>query len=171
MFPNFRQSLSSIGTGNMSSESYVEAKTVLDSAKSSAWRFFKFRVSGDDVDKSYVHCMLCLDAGHQKKGQIKYCGGTTNLTNHLKAWHKADYKCVEKEEAPKQSILNHFGAQTKTVPKWPKSSERWKELTLAITKWFCKSSRSTMMVEDPGFFIIHLSKWQNSVWLLQLLTV
>ena len=38
----------------MSSESYVEAKTVLDSAKSSAWRFFKFRVSGDDVDKSYV---------------------------------------------------------------------------------------------------------------------
>ena len=42
MFPNFRQSLSSIGTGNMSSESYVEAKTVLDSAKSSAWRFLLF---------------------------------------------------------------------------------------------------------------------------------
>ena len=49
------------------SENYVEAKVVLSSLKSTTWRFFKFRVSGDDVDKSYVHCMLCLDAGHQKK--------------------------------------------------------------------------------------------------------
>ena len=130
-------------------ENYVEAKAVLDNVKSSAWRFFKFRVAGDDVDKSYVHCKLCLDKGQKNKGQIKYCGGTTNLTNHLKSWHKADYK--EKEEVPKQSVLNHFGAQTQAVPKWPKSSERWKELTLAITKWFCKSSRSTKMVEDPGF--------------------
>ena len=45
----------------------------------STWRFFKFRVVGGDVDKSFVHCKLCLDQGNKKRGQIKYCGGTTNL--------------------------------------------------------------------------------------------
>ena len=117
------------------SESYRDAKAVLDIVKSSAWGFFKFRVSGEDIDKSFVHCKLCLDAGQKKKVQIKYCGGTTNLTNHLKTWHKADYKSAEKEEAPKESILDHFGGgQGKAVPKWPKTSERWKELTLAIAR-------------------------------------
>ena len=132
--PNFKQFLWNIGASNMS-ESYRDAKAVLDIVKSSAWGFFKFRVSGEDIDKSFVHCKLCLDAGQKKKAQIKYCGGTTNLTNHLKTWHKADYKSAEKEEAPKESILDHFGGgQGKAVPKWPKTSERWKELTLAIAK-------------------------------------
>ena len=101
------------------SESYRDAKAVLDNVKSSAWGFFKFRVSGEDIDKSFVHCKLCLDAGQKKKVQIKYCGGTTNLNNHLKTWHKADYKSAEKEEAPKESILDHFGGgHSKAVPKW-----------------------------------------------------
>jgi len=73
-------------------ENYVEPKTVLGSVKSNTWKFFKFRVSGADIDKSFVHCKLCLDGGEKKRGQIKYCGGTTNLTNHLKAHHKNDYK-------------------------------------------------------------------------------
>ena len=41
MFPNFRQSLSSIGTGNMS-ESYVEAKTVLSMRKKLSSNFTVF---------------------------------------------------------------------------------------------------------------------------------
>ena len=61
------------------SENYLEAKAVLNVVKSSTWRFFKFRVVGGDVDKSFVHCKLCLDQGNKKRGQIKYCGGTTNL--------------------------------------------------------------------------------------------
>ena len=40
-----------------------------------------------DFDKSFVHCKLCLDASNKKKGQAKYCGGTTNLVQHLKSWH------------------------------------------------------------------------------------
>ena len=100
-------------------ENYVEAKAVLDSVKSTTWRFFKFRVSGADVDKSHVHCKLCLDGGDTKRGQIKYCGGTTNMTNHLKAFHKTDYKSLE-QEVPKQSILNHFVAPNKSLSKLPK---------------------------------------------------
>ena len=46
------------------SESYVEAKVVLENAKSS------------------------------------YCGGTTNMTNDLKACHKEGYKSLQTVEAP-----------------------------------------------------------------------
>ena len=75
--------------------SYVDAKTVLKSVQSSVWRYFKFRAVGDDYDKSFVHCKLCLDAGNKKKGQVKYCGGTTNLVQHLKTWHNEDHKAVK----------------------------------------------------------------------------
>ena len=33
---------------------FVDAKTVLDNVKSSIWKFFKFWLSGVEVDKSYV---------------------------------------------------------------------------------------------------------------------
>ena len=45
-------------------------------------KYFKFRVAGYDIDRS---CVLFLKSGHQKRGTIKYCGGTTNLTNYLKS--------------------------------------------------------------------------------------
>ena len=35
-------------------ETYVDAKTVLDSVKSSTWKYFKFRVSGGEVDKNFA---------------------------------------------------------------------------------------------------------------------
>ena len=50
--------------------SYVDAKIVLKSVQSLVWRYFKFRAVGDDYDKSFVHCKLCLDAGNKKKGQV-----------------------------------------------------------------------------------------------------
>ena len=136
-------------------DTYVDAKTVLDSVKSSTWKFFKFRMSGGEVDKNYVFCRLCLDGGKDgKMGKIKYCGGTTNMTSHLKACHKEEAKSLLKDEGGKQSILDHFVASSssdKAVKKWPKSTQRWKELTNALAKWFCKSSRPTAMVSDPGF--------------------
>ena len=134
------------------SDTYVDPKTVLDNVKSSTWKFFKFRLAGGEVDRSYVFCRLCLDGGNLKRGQIKYCGGTTNMTNHLKGCHKEEAKSLVKEEVTKQSSLDHFVTSTdKAVKKWPKSSEKWKNLTTALAKWFCKSSRSTAMVSDPGF--------------------
>ena len=87
-------------TDNMTSESFLEPKAVLDSVKSSSWKFFNFRVADGDVDRSYVHCKLCFDTGNRKRAQVKYCEGTTNLTLHLKTWHKADYKAMVKKEEP-----------------------------------------------------------------------
>ena len=44
--------------------SFVDPKTVLDSVKSSSWKFLNFRVAGGDVDRSYVHCKLYTNPLH-----------------------------------------------------------------------------------------------------------
>ena len=76
------------------SESYVEAKVVLENAKSSTWKFFKFRVAAGEVDRSYVHCKLCLDDGQRKKGLIVClfvretytCSGLVRLVMRKMRW-------------------------------------------------------------------------------------
>ena len=35
---------------------------------------------GNDIDRSFAHCVLCLESGHQKRGTI-------NLTNYQKSCH------------------------------------------------------------------------------------
>ena len=107
----------------------------------------------DDIDRSFAHSVLCLESGQKKRGAIKYCGGTTNLTNHLKSWHKTEFKLVTENQVvsklvQSETILDHF--KSKSIM-WPKSSEKWKKLTMSLAKWFCKNSRSTAMVEDEGF--------------------
>ena len=79
-------------------ENFVDAKTVLGNSKSSTWKYFKFRVADDDIDRSFAHCVLCLESGQKKRGAIKYCGGTYNLTNHLKSWHKTEFKLVTENQ-------------------------------------------------------------------------
>ena len=87
---------------------------------------------GDNYNKSFVHCKLCLDTGNERKVHVKYCGETiTNLIEHLKSLHKEDHKAAKKEEeimrGRKESNHHHFGAQ-KSAQKWPKSHQRWKDL-------------------------------------------
>ena len=67
------QSSTNFCTDNIS-ESFVDPKIVLDSIKSSSWKFFNFWVAGGDVDRSYVLCKLCFNSGNRKIGQVKYCG-------------------------------------------------------------------------------------------------
>ena len=88
-----------------------------------------------------------------RKKRDMYCCGTTNLTNHLKSWHKAEFKLVTENQVvsklvQSETILGHF--KSKSIM-WPKSSEKWKKLTMSLAKWFCKNSRLTAMVEDEGF--------------------
>ena len=63
-------------------ENYVEPKTVLGSVKSNTWKFFKFRVSGADIDKSFVHCKLCLDGGEKNRGGQK-SGNNFHFFRHI----------------------------------------------------------------------------------------
>ena len=64
--PNFKQFLWNVGPSNMS-ESYRDAKAVLDNVKRSAWSHFKFWVSREEIDKSFVHCKLCLDKRKKRR--------------------------------------------------------------------------------------------------------
>lgn len=76
----------------------------------------------------------------------------------MKHHQKTEYKLlmglsVENQvlSKPAETILGHFKEQPNPNPKWSKSSEKWKDLTKSLAKWFCKISRSTAMVEDEGF--------------------
>ena len=123
------------------SESYREAKAVLDNVKSSAWSYFKCRVSGEEIDKSFVHCKLCLDKRKKRRSSTAAAQRISPIISKLGT---RQITSLQKRRRRQESILDHFGGgQSKAVPKWLKSSERWKELALAIAKWFCKSSRST----------------------------
>ena len=55
------QSSTNFCTDNIS-ESFVDPKIVLDSIKSSSWKFFNFWVAGGDEDRSYVYCKLCFES-------------------------------------------------------------------------------------------------------------
>ena len=59
----------------------------------------------DDIDRSFAHRVLCLESGQKKRGAIKYCGGTYKLTNHLKSWHKTEFKLVTENQVNIRFIL------------------------------------------------------------------
>ena len=33
-------------------------------------KYFKFRVGDDDINRSFAHCVLCLESGQKKRGTI-----------------------------------------------------------------------------------------------------
>ena len=109
-------------------------------------------------DSKLVYCKLCQD--RTKRQKVSYCGGTTNLTSHLRLWHQVEFKKLseEEEKTPKSGILNFFSLKGKKVHKWPKTSAKWKDATMALAKWLCKDSRASNMVEDVGFafFLSHI---------------
>ena len=135
-----------------------EAKLVIK-GRSTVWKHFIFKGSKvKGPNKKKVFCKLCERTA--KKGNmmgIMYTGGTTNLINHLKIWHKSEYKkTIEEEDKKKESknITDFFGEKAKNVTKWSKGSASWKNVTMTIAKWFCKSSRPAKMVEDKGFRVL-----------------
>ena len=83
--------------GPNDSEEAFEANLVVKGNRSVVWEYFVFK--GNKVEgpnKNKVFCKLCERT--VKKGKlvpgIAYCGGTTNLSNHLKIWHKSEFKKI-----------------------------------------------------------------------------
>ena len=100
------------------------------------------------MDETRVFCQLC-EAEKQDAG-IAYSSSTTNMTGRLKERAK-EFKAFEEEKNRKagSNIKNYFSLEN-PVNKWGKSSEKWKNLTMSIAKWFVKDSRPALMVEDEG---------------------
>ena len=40
-------------------DNFVDPKTVLGNAKSQTWKYFKFSVAGDDIDRSFAQRVSC----------------------------------------------------------------------------------------------------------------
>ena len=40
-------------------DNFVDPKTVLGNAKNQTWKYFKFRVAGDDIDRSFAQRVSC----------------------------------------------------------------------------------------------------------------
>ena len=136
-----------------------EANFVIKGKRSVVWQYFIFKGSKlRGPNKKKVFCKLCVKT--VKKGKmmpgITYSGGTSNLSNHLKIWHNSDYKKTigDEKNNKSKSITDFFREKVKNVTLWSKSSASWKNVTMTIAKWFCKSSRPANMVEDSGFRIL-----------------
>ena len=46
-------------------DNFFDPETVLGNAISQTWKYFKFLVSGDDIN---WRCVLCLEGGYQRRG-------------------------------------------------------------------------------------------------------
>ena len=125
---------------------------------STVWSFFYFKQNKTTklANMSRVYCRLCPSGNKSVKEGIPYCNSTSNLSNHLKVHHPKAFKDAD-DDKKAQTDLNQNQAKinkifpSKSVVKWKKNSEKWKKVTMSITKWFVQDTRSANMVEDEGF--------------------
>ncbi len=108
-----------------------------DSLKSDIRQHFGFRNSlGTNVlDKSKAICKLC-------QLEVKYCGNTTNLRNHMSRHHHPNV--TNEPSGPQQRKL-------KESLQLPTNSTRAKKITEAIATFVCKDMRPYSVVENVGF--------------------
>ena len=131
---------------------WFEPGVVLKDVKSSVWGFFKFKgtqVKGPNKEK--VYCTICV-SNKKASAKVSYCGGTSNLSAHLKYHHPAEYSKKE-EEKKSGKITAYMTIQTdpKSGYRWPKSSTMWKTATKNLAIWLCRNSRPSNLVLDEGF--------------------
>ena len=130
---------------------WFEPKAVLKDVKSNVWDFFKFKGTEDSgPKKDKVFCSLCLSA--KKQAYVAYSGGASNLSNHMKKHHPAEFSKKEAEKTPNKitAYINRSNIED-TQYKWPKTSMMWKKATKSLAIWLCKSSRPSNLVLDDGF--------------------
>ncbi|XP_041862941.1 E3 SUMO-protein ligase ZBED1-like [Melanotaenia boesemani] len=120
-----------------------EGKTTLlkapSSLKADVWLYFGFKPSEsniEELDKTKAVCKLC-------DIEVKYCGNTTNLRNHLTRHHPTTQPNASDQKQTK--LENAF------VCKLSSSSSRAQKITEAIAVFICKDLRPFSVVENDGF--------------------
>nr|XP_055034732.1 E3 SUMO-protein ligase ZBED1-like isoform X2 [Misgurnus anguillicaudatus] len=106
--------------------------------KAAIWHHFGFRSNAEnELDKSKAICKAC-------QMEVKYCGNTTNLRNHMMRHHQ---DIISKPATgPQQMTLK----QTLQLP-LPTNSARSVKITEAIAGFICKDMRPYCVVENVGF--------------------
>ena len=165
----------------MSEPNYLKDANLLPlkNATSKVWKFFGFKhTDGVISDNSHVSLFVghrasvvvmtllfsqvyCAIANCDKR-ELKYCGNTTNLGNHLKSKHLSIYRTSglssndrstrdrENDDTGSSSqvkIANVFNA----VAKLPSSSKKAKQLTDAVGYFIAKDMQPISVVQGSGF--------------------
>ncbi|XP_048020934.1 E3 SUMO-protein ligase ZBED1-like [Megalobrama amblycephala] len=107
-----------------------------ETLKAAIWHHFGFRSNKEnELDKSKAICKAC-------QMEVKYCGNTTNLRNHMMRHHQ---DIISKPATgPQQMTL-------KQTLQLPTNSERSVKITEAIAGFICKDMRPYSVVENVGF--------------------
>ncbi|XP_052432606.1 E3 SUMO-protein ligase ZBED1-like [Carassius gibelio] len=114
------------------------------------WHFFGFRPDerGQPRDLTEAVCKICSCVIRAKDGQ------TTNLHDHLRVRHPAEYATLPARAGPskkasqgQQTITGAFAKGTK----YKTDSDRWRQLTDAVTRFLAKEMVSFNTVEKPSF--------------------
>ena len=101
--------------------------------KADVWMHFGFKKheGSNELDKSKTICKIC-------SVEVKYCGNTTNLRNHLMRHHP--------ETDPNQTQL-----EKAFVCKLPANSPRPQKITEAVATFICRDIRPYSVVENYSF--------------------
>lgn len=107
-----------------------------ETLKAAIWHHFGFRSNKEnELDKSKAICKAC-------QMEVKYCGNTTNLRNHMMRHHQ---DIISKPATgPQQMTL-------KQTLQLPTNSARSVKITEAIAGFICKDMRPYSVVENVGF--------------------
>ena len=114
--------------------------------KSWVWKCFE-HVEDPAEKKPQYKCLLMLDNGSKCDAQLTWCGGTTNMANHLRSKH-AKY-VVEQEMKRQSKTLQIDGVKNTLVmdvlPKF--TTERRHAICRKIAYWLVRRNRPLTMVE------------------------
>ena len=107
------------------------------------WKFFEFKKKGGVIDHSRVYCKLC--EGERKRQGVPFKNSTTNPMHHLRFYHHEEYSQAEAEATRTEKSKEKQGPMdvylNKPTTKWSKTSDKWKQTTMAIAKWCVKDTR------------------------------
>ncbi|XP_041706895.2 E3 SUMO-protein ligase ZBED1-like isoform X1 [Coregonus clupeaformis] len=131
-----------------------EREIIKPPLRSSVWKHFGFCKDGDVLNKSLAVCRIC-------KGQVKYNGNTTNLSNHLLRRHGISHNTdrpgtscsVPAATAAKGKVnsAEASGLACMFSQRLGQNSARAKNITATIAKFICKDMQPYSVVENPGF--------------------
>ena len=144
----------------MTDKSQPECFEIVSNRKGKAniWEHFGFIKEPDKpLDKTRVGCKLC-------RMILKYCGNTTNLTDHVRRKHatylqqpSTDSTLAESTKSDTPVIVTqctHSSQQslsTLFAAKLPHSSNRAKSISGVILQFIVKDLRPFSVVENAGF--------------------
>ena len=105
------------------------------SRRSAVWDF-GFEKTGDGM----ATCTRC-----NPPKDFAYCGGTSNLRNHLRDVHKVDFADAAGGDKPKQGGVSSFFKPTKVSPARSTSCDD------RVVEFVCRDLRPVSVVTGDGF--------------------